>query len=67
METGGDIKKVKLLTEESSVYSSSISKFVNKFIINIIKCTNNCQLRSLCVNKFLILKINVIGFDKNQL
>ena len=34
METGSDIKKVKLLTEESSVYSSSISKFVNKFIVN---------------------------------
>lgn len=34
METGSDIKKVKLQTEESSVYTSSISKFVNKFIIN---------------------------------
>ena len=47
METGGDIKKVKLLTEESSVYSSSISKFVNKFIVDVIKCTNDCQLRIL--------------------
>ena len=34
METGSDIKKVKLLTEESSVYSSSVSKFVNKLIVN---------------------------------
>ena len=29
METGSDIKKVKLLTEEPSVYSSSVSEWSN--------------------------------------